>query len=170
MTNKYVKVQFISWVIVVFLLIVFVIYAAHLGKLSNSPFYGVYSFFRTPTWTNFRRLYGDIAASPWGNILLQFFFMSIPVPISSMLIYLELLLLKVSMYSLSVQLIAGDPVYSPGVETSSGKFNRVSSIIVVSIAVAVVLFTHLVMALQTDDKLYDDKLLFTRNLRNELYS
>lgn len=170
MINKYIKIQIIAWVSVIILLAAYICYTSHLGKLTNSPYSGVYEFFHTPTWKNFRRLYGDIVASPWGNILLQFFFMTIPVPKSSMIMYLELLLLKVSMYSLSVQMIAGDPVYSPNVETSSSKSNRVSSIVVVSIAIVVVLFTHLVTSLHTDDNRYVDELTFKRNLKEELYS
>ena len=156
--DKAVRIQFIVWACVVGLLIGFLAYASHLGRLENSPYTGIHAFFKVPTWDNFRRLYADLAADPWGTVLLQFFFLTIPIPLVSMTVYLEFLLLKVSLYTLSVQMIAGRAHYAVNDKTGTLKQHdqvntpdRVTSLVVVGFTIIVVLATHLIMALDVDD-------------------
>jgi hypothetical protein len=156
--DKVVKVQLVVWACVVGLLGAYLAYASHLGRLENSPYEGIHAFFKLPTWTNFRRLYADLASDPWGNVLLQVFFLTIPLPPVRMVVYLEFLLLKVAVYTLSIQLIAGRAHYAVNDTTgemktkdSISKPDKVTSIVVVGFTIIVILSTHLIMALDVDD-------------------
>jgi len=164
------KIQLIVWACVIGILIGFLAYANHLGRLENSPYSGVHAFFKIPTWDNFRKLYANLAADPWGNVLLQFFFLTIPVPAVSMVVYLELLLLKVSLYTLSIQMIAGRPEYDLSKAKSNGaKPDRLTSVVVVALTIIIVLATHLIMALDVDDARLKQEDTFRRKLSSQIF-
>lgn len=170
-----VKVQFIVWACVIGLLVGFLAYASHLGRLENSPYAGIHAFFKVPSWDTFRRLYADLAADPWGTVLLQFFFLTVPVPLVSMTVYLECLLLKVSVYTLSVQMIAGRAHYAVNDKTGLMKRhdkvnqpNKVTSLVVVGFTIIVVLATHLIMALDVDDARGREERTFKEKLSHVL--
>lgn len=169
------KVQLIVWACVIGLLCGFLAYASHLGRLENSPYAGIHAFFKMPTWDTFRRLYADLASDPWGTVLLQFFFLTIPVPTVTMVVYLELLLLKVSLYTLSVMLIAGRPRFPVNdttglikVQDKLYKPDMVTSLSVAGFTLIVVLATHLIMALNLDDEKAKTEGLFRKKLFHAL--
>lgn len=142
----WVKQQVAVFVSVLVVLVGFVIYATYVGRLPASPYAGMYAFFKDPSWLNFRRAYGDLVADAWGNMLLSFVFLTIPVPKVPTLLFLELLMLKTSLYNLTVALVAGKAVYDPSVTLDvTDKVGTWSS---VGVAVVIVLATHLVVGIQ----------------------
>lgn len=169
--DRVIKVQLIVWACVIGLLFGFLAYTSHLGKLENSPYSGIHAFFKLPTWTNFRKLYADLASDPWGTVLLQGFFLTIPVPVVSMTVFLEFLLLKIALYTLSVQMIAGRAHYAvndkSGIAKAQDKVNKpnnVTSIVVVGFTIIIVLVTHLLMALDVDRSKEKDEKSFRQKL------
>jgi len=146
MTSSWIKIQLAVFLIVVGLLVVFILYAARVGRLEGSPYKGVYEFFHDPSWINFRKFYGCLAADAWGDTLLSFLFLTIPLPEMPPIIFLESLLLKVALYKLSVQFFAGTPQYDVNRKVAlSDKIGTWSSL---GIAIVIVLVTHLIIGIK----------------------
>jgi hypothetical protein len=144
--DDWLKPQVAVFVSVLAVLVGFVIYATYVGRLPGSPYAGMYAFLKDPSWLNFRRAYGDLVADAWGNMLLTFVFLSVPVPKVPTLVFLELLMLKTALYNLTVALFAGKPVYVPSAKLDvTDKVGTWSS---VGVAVVIVLATHLVINMQ----------------------
>lgn len=146
MMSSWMKIQLGVFLTVIGLLAVFIIYAAHVGRLDGSPYKGIHDFFKDPSWNNFRRFYGDLVTDSWGDILLSFLFLTIPLPEMPSIIFLEMLLLKVAVYKLTVRFIAGTPEFD--IEKPVPVSDKIGTWSSLGIAIVIVLVTHLIIGVK----------------------
>lgn len=164
--NSWIRLQLIVFAIITGVLIAFIGYAAHIGRLEGSSYRGVHLFFKQPSWKTWKGLYAALAGDIWGDMLLTYWFLTIPVPVVSVVVYLEFMLIKISLYKLSVMFTAGKPKYTPGEKVPVS--DHVGIWVFLGLSILITVVTHFVTDMKTQSKLEEKEVLFKTSLRKTL--